>query len=112
MDVFIFPSETDAFGNVIQEASGSGVVPIVTDKGGPQSLVREGETGFIARDRDEFATFVLELMDDRDKLAKMKLAARQLALSKSWNSVFDCVYEAYKETWEYLEKEKEARKHR
>ncbi len=33
MDVFVFPSVTDAFGNVTQEAMASGVPPIVTDIG-------------------------------------------------------------------------------
>src|SRR5262249_31932974 len=36
LDVFIFPSETDAFGNVAQEANASGVPAIVTDIGGPK----------------------------------------------------------------------------
>jgi glycosyltransferase involved in cell wall biosynthesis len=40
IDVFLFPSETDAFGNVIQEANASGVPAIVTDQGGPKFIVR------------------------------------------------------------------------
>jgi len=47
MDVFIFPSETDAYGNVVQEANASGVPCIVTDQGGPKFIVHEGETGFV-----------------------------------------------------------------
>ena len=35
MDVFVFPSDTDAFGNVVQEANAAGVPCIVSDKGGP-----------------------------------------------------------------------------
>jgi phosphatidylinositol alpha 1,6-mannosyltransferase len=110
MDVFVFPSETDTFGNVIQEAAASGVPSIVTDKGGPRFLVRKAETGFVAGNLDEFAEFAGQLMDDSERLSKMKAAAREFALKKSWNSVFDNVYEAYDEAYEHLEKKKEARK--
>ena len=48
MDVFVFPSETDAFGNVAQEANASGVPALVTAQGGPKFIVKHGVSGFIA----------------------------------------------------------------
>jgi phosphatidylinositol alpha 1,6-mannosyltransferase len=57
IDVFLFPSETDAFGNVIQEANASGVPAIVTDQGGPKFIVRHGETGFVAKIWLNFTNF-------------------------------------------------------
>ncbi|MFL6530851.1 MAG: glycosyltransferase, partial [Chthoniobacterales bacterium] len=38
-DLFVFPSTTDTFGNVIIEAQASGLPVIVSDAGGPQELV-------------------------------------------------------------------------
>jgi len=38
-DLFIFPSVTDTLGQVVMEAQASGVCCIVSDKGGPQSIV-------------------------------------------------------------------------
>lgn len=35
-DIFVFPSGTDTFGNVVLEAQASGLPVVVTDKGGPQ----------------------------------------------------------------------------
>jgi len=97
MDVFIFPSETDAFGNVAQEANASGVPAIVTNLGGPKFIVKHNETGFIAEDFDDFVKYSLLLMDDAEKLAEMKLKARENAMSRSWDAVFDVVYDAYAE---------------
>jgi phosphatidylinositol alpha 1,6-mannosyltransferase len=97
MDVFVFPSETDAFGNVVQEANASGVPALVTDQGGPKFIVRHGETGFVCKNVEEFVKYSLELMDNREKLLKMKEASRAFALSRSWDSVFDSVYETYRE---------------
>lgn len=98
LDVFLFPSETDTFGNVVQEANASGVPAIVTDKGGPKFLVQHGETGFIARNEEEFINFAVYLMENIDVLSKMKRKARQFASLRSWDSVFQSVYDAYEET--------------
>ncbi len=95
MDVFVFPSKTDTFGNVIQEANASGIPSIVTGQGGPKFIVREGETGFVAKNLADFVKFSLELMKDPEKLAKMKHAAREFARSRSWDAVFEKVYQAY-----------------
>jgi len=59
-DVFVFPSTTDTFGNVILEALASGLPCVVSDQGGPKDLILYGQTGFITRalDVDDFTTAV------------------------------------------------------
>jgi glycosyltransferase involved in cell wall biosynthesis len=109
MDVFVFPSETDAYGNVPQEAMASSVPTIVTDKGGPKSFVRHGETGFIAKNFDEFVKFSMQLMENPENLAEMKKKSREFALSRSWDSVFETVYQAYNEAKIFLDNKKKLR---
>jgi phosphatidylinositol alpha 1,6-mannosyltransferase len=106
MDVFLFPSETDAFGNVAQEAHASGVPAIVSDQGGPKFIVRHGETGFIAKDLAEFTGYTIALIDDRSKLDEMKRLSRESAMSRSWDSVFESVYNAYAEAIKITEERK------
>jgi phosphatidylinositol alpha 1,6-mannosyltransferase len=95
MDLFVFPSSTDTFGNVILEALASGVPAVVTSGGGPKFLVRHGVTGFIAADDDQFIDRVCGLMENPDLHARMKEAARTYAVSMSWDSVFENVFAAY-----------------
>jgi glycosyltransferase involved in cell wall biosynthesis len=109
MDVFIFPSETDAFGNVAQEAHASGVPAIVSDQGGPKFIVSHGENGFVAKDLAEFTGYTIGLMDDRSKLDEMKRLSRASATSRSWDSVFESVYAAYSEAISLTESKKIAR---
>jgi phosphatidylinositol alpha 1,6-mannosyltransferase len=97
MDVFVFPSETDTFGNVAQEANASGVPAIVTNQGGPKFIIKHDESGFIAENLDDFVKFSLELMENPEKLATMKQQSRQSAMKSSWDAVFESVYDAYRE---------------
>jgi phosphatidylinositol alpha 1,6-mannosyltransferase len=94
MDLFVFPSHTDTFGNVVLEALASGVPAIVTADGGPRHIVRDGETGIIAEDK-HFGAAIASVLRDRQRHARMREAARQYALSASWDGVFEGVYSAY-----------------
>ena len=94
MDLLVFPSHTDTFGNVVLEALASGVPAVVTPDGGPKFIVREGETGLIVRDED-FAGAIASLLGDRARLASMRTSARAYAETCSWDAVFDQVYKAY-----------------
>ena len=94
MDLFVFPSHTDTFGNVVLEALASGVPAIVTPDGGPASIVRDGETGRIVPD-ELFASAIGEVIGDASQLQRMQVNARDVALKESWNSVFEDVYRGY-----------------
>ena len=94
MDLLVFPSHTDTFGNVVLEALASGVPAIVTPDGGPKTIVRDGVTGCIAEDAD-FAEAVAGILGDPEKHAQMRLDARAHALTMSWDSVFEGVYAGY-----------------
>jgi glycosyltransferase involved in cell wall biosynthesis len=96
MDLFVFPSHTDTFGNVVLEALSSGVPAIVTPGGGPKYIVRDQQTGFVVPDAG-FVPAIAALAQDRDRLTQMRLAARAYALTCSWDAVFDRVYEGYRD---------------
>ena len=97
MDLLVFPSHTDTFGNVVLEALSSGVPAIVTPDGGPCTIVRDGETGRIATDED-FASAIAGILKDPARHAQMRIASRAHALTASWDSVFEGIYARYAET--------------
>jgi phosphatidylinositol alpha 1,6-mannosyltransferase len=98
MDIFAFPSRTDTFGNVVQEALACGVPAVVTSEGGPKHIVSDGVNGFVTKNEAEFCETVVRLSSDRDWLARTREAVRENARFQSWDSVFDRVYLAYQDT--------------
>lgn len=94
MDLFVFPSHTDTFGNVVLEALASGVPAIVTPDGGPRTIVRNGLTGRIVPD-DQFTAAISAILADPAQHARMRQAAREYALTASWDSVFEGMYATY-----------------
>ncbi len=89
-DLFVFPSTTDTFGNVIIEAQAAGLPVIVSDQGGPKELVREGLNGLTtkARDADDFARAIRRLAEDERLRKEMSVAARRGVEDRSWPSAF------------------------
>jgi phosphatidylinositol alpha 1,6-mannosyltransferase len=94
MDVLVFPSHTDTFGNVVLEALASGVPAVVTPDGGPKYIVRDGETGFVTMD-DLFSGAIATFVRDKELLRAMRARAREYALGCSWDAVFERVYAGY-----------------
>jgi glycosyltransferase involved in cell wall biosynthesis len=78
-DIFLFPSRTDTFGQVVLEAQASGLPVIAVDEGGPATLVRDGTTGLLRPpDPDALGAAVAGLAADqrtRERFARAGLAA-------------------------------------
>lgn len=94
-DLFVFPSQTDTFGNVVLEAMASGLPVIVTDQMAPKELVEDGQNGYIVRDRDEMREKIMLLIHDVGLRKKMSKNSRRLAERRTWMSVFEKLFEDY-----------------
>lgn len=95
-DLFVFPSTTDTFGNVVLEAQAAGLPTIVSDVGGPRDLVEDGVDGLVTRalDVNELAQAIRKLAEDADLRARMGLAARARVESRDWTEAFEKFWSA------------------
>jgi len=67
MDVFVFPSDIESFGNAAVEAMGLGVPTIIfADGGGLLEHIENGKTGFIVKDEQELAEQICALLNRRE----------------------------------------------
>lgn len=98
-DVFLFPSETETFGNVVLEAMASGLPSVCANATGSSSLVRTDETGFLAEPRnvEEFTARVELLCRDSAMRARMGRSARLAAESFDWDLVLERIAGYYGE---------------
>ncbi len=89
-DIFVFPSTTDTFGNVIIEAQASGLPVVVSDVGGPKELVEHGVSGLVtkAHDAAEFARAIEQLVTDTALRQRMSAHARESVEHRSWPNAF------------------------
>jgi len=96
LDLFVFPSRTDTFANVVQEAAASGVPAVVTTDGGPKNLIVPGITGFAESIDEAFVHRVVELAKTPQRLRQMGEAARKMVSGVTWDAALAPVFEAYR----------------
>src|SRR5215211_7336353 len=89
-DIFVFPSTTDTFGNVILEAQASGLPVVVSDSGGPKELVADKATGLITKSHDveDFTRAIRTLVTDRALRERMANSAPKSVIDRSWPRAF------------------------
>jgi glycosyltransferase involved in cell wall biosynthesis len=89
-DIFVFPSTTDTFGNVIIEAQASGVPVIVSDSGGPKELVENDRNGLITKSHDveDLTRAIRELVADPERRKRMGNFGRESVIDRTWPDAF------------------------
>jgi glycosyltransferase involved in cell wall biosynthesis len=97
-DVFVFPSSTDTFGQVILEAQASGLPVLAVAAGGPLTLVEDRVSGLLrAADPTQLADGLVELAASpllRERLAKAGLSA---ARERTWDRALERLGSGYRQ---------------
>jgi len=96
-DVFVFPSASETFGNVVLEAQASGLPVVAANAGGPAELVQDGWNGFLfaPQDQETMIADVRRLAGDRRLAHRLGRAARVQAETRSWTAVLDGLLRDY-----------------
>ena len=100
-DMFVFPSDTETFGQVIQEAMASGLPVVAAQAGGSLDLVRNDTTGLFFRpgDAQDLRTQIQHLADNPSRLAQMGRAGRTTAEQRSWERVMNKLLGYYNQVY-------------
>jgi len=97
-DIFAFPSRTETFGQVVQEAMASGLPAVGYDSPGVRDLIKNDETGLLVVNKDEveFKEALKKLIDSEELRLKFGKNARELAEANSWSAILDSLIDEYK----------------
>lgn len=88
-DFFLFPSETETFGNVVLEALSSGLCVLAYDYAAAHRFIRSEVNGRTAPlgEREAFLRAARTLAEDVSSWGQARLAARESVLGRSWSSI-------------------------
>ena len=95
-DMFLFPSVTDTFGNVLLEAMASGLVVVSADAGNTRELVGH-DRGLIVRVEQPtaIADALRASVADRARHAACRASAVAWARARTWPQVWNGLFDEY-----------------
>ncbi|WP_349408234.1 glycosyltransferase family 1 protein [Pseudalkalibacillus sp. SCS-8] len=98
-DLFIFPSPTETFGNVVLESMACGTPVIGADSGGVRTIIQDGTNGYLVTPgrSQAFIDRILFLLKHPKILKRFGKMSREYALSQSWNTIFAKLTKEYME---------------
>ena len=97
-DIFVFPSITETFGNVVLEAMASHLALVAPDQGTTTELATtETALQFTAQDPAALADRVERLVNDAALRRRLADAAFSVAATRTWDAVFDRLVADYRE---------------
>jgi len=98
-DIFVFPSTTETFGNVILEAYASGLPVIGVNIGGHTDLIQNGLTGLIARANDpkDFAQKIKVLLENNTLRENLSRNAKDYSAQYSWEAINGKLIKSYQQ---------------
>jgi glycosyltransferase involved in cell wall biosynthesis len=90
-DIFLFPSETETFGNVTMEAMASGLVVVAYDYAAAQRHINDRQNGLVVplKQEDLFIQSATSLINGDIEMTQIRNNARNYALSIDWSQIID-----------------------
>ncbi len=98
-DVFVFPSTSETFGNVVVEAQVTGIPVVAARAGGPVDIIREVEMGLLFEpgDPESMTGAIRRLVAEPHYARRLADAGRRHAERRSWETVMDDLLIRYAE---------------
>ena len=90
-DLFVFPSTTDTYGNVVVEAMASGLPVVVSDQGGPSELLRDSQDGekVVTGDVGKWISAIERLSLGQNSVKEREARRQRTVMGRSWSDAFD-----------------------
>lgn len=89
-DLFVFPSTTDTYGNVVVEAMASGLPVVVSDQGGPGELLRDPRDGekVVTGDVAKWVSAILRVAGNVNNIEIRQARRDRTVAGRGWHDAF------------------------
>jgi len=94
-DIFLFPSISESYGNVVMEAMASGLPCVIADGGGSQDFIEQGINGFkcMPNTPEDFVEKINKLLEDKPLWSRISQAGRLYSQQYSWKELVNSYFE-------------------
>ena len=92
-DLFVFPSQTETFGNVTLEALASGIPVLAFDCAAARDWVQTGVNGWLVAENNPegFAAQAVAIFNNQDALTQITQSTRQQVVHLDWDQIAEQV---------------------
>jgi glycosyltransferase involved in cell wall biosynthesis len=94
-DIFVFPSRTETFGQVVLEAMASGLPVVGYDSPGVCDLIIDNQSGYLVKDFQNFKFAVEDLIKHPERRKTFGQKSHELAQARSWSKILGDLVEEY-----------------
>ncbi|RFB09641.1 glycosyltransferase family 1 protein [Bacillus sp. HNG] len=96
-DIFVFPSSSETFGNVMLESMASGTPVVGVKAGGVKNVVQEGVTGYLCEpgNTKDITDTIQHLLENDGVRNRMGMEGRKYALTQKWDVIFENLLYSY-----------------
>ncbi len=90
-DIFVFPSITETFGNVVTEAMASGLVTLAYDYAAPRQFITSEKNGYITDfdNNKEFLQTLGHALENTEAWPQVRMNARATAENLGWSPIIN-----------------------
>lgn len=98
-DLFVFPSASETFGNVVLESLACATPVVGTNAGGVRNIVQQGKTGLLCKEKNaaDFASAVEYLLVNEKLRRQMGEEGYRYGQAQSWDAIFRHLLAEYEE---------------
>jgi glycosyltransferase involved in cell wall biosynthesis len=94
-DIFVFPSRTETFGQVVLEAMASALPVVGYDSPGVCDLVLDNQNGYLVTDFQNFKFAIEDLIKHKEKRKIFGQKSFELAQARSWTTILNNLLDEY-----------------